>query len=301
MRFQRLPLDKRAIIEVVLACDPSVAAANAGNPSALMAYRYTDSDPAQLDIPDDATLVRVRPLSKVERDNSAVKAGRMPQRGAQLYQEALQAASAAHAEAIQAANLSGVGAEGAFSVYSETLANRVDALPDADARSVMQFRAWDARRCAEVVRMGVLAVVRGVDESGVEDCIIAGPNGFPVEEFEAETSLYLATAQHAFISARADRFVEAGARLREAMAALDPEERERVAVAVAAGRLSDVPAAVVEALEERAAAERMHWIGATSGAALIEEMAAHVERVSSLGKGGRPCSSTQSGGATATM
>lgn len=299
MKLNRFPVDQRTIVEVVLAGDPSVAEANAGNP-ALMQYRHVNSDPTALVVPEDATLVRFRPLQKHDRDNAAVLAGRVSQTGARLYQEGLQKASAAHEAALKRATLAGGDLGDVLTTFDRTLAAFVDGLSDGDARAVHLFRAWEARRCAEIVRRSVVAVVLATDEAGNEDVIAAGAEGFPVAEFEAAASVYLAQQRIDLNRARAEALATAGqAQVRE-LSALTDAERLAVVAAVDEGRLGDVPAPILEAMEARDRAERMGWHGAFDGAALVEEMAAHVERVSSLGKGGRTSSSTRSGEATAT-
>jgi hypothetical protein len=299
MKLNRFPLDQRAIVEFVLAGDPSVAAANAGNVT-LMQYRHVNSDMSDLVVPEDATLVRFRPLQKHERDNAATLAGRVSQTGARLYQEGLQKAAAAHEAALKRATLAGGDPTEVLTTFDRTLAAFVDGLTDGDARAVHLFRAWEARRCAEIVRRAVVAVVLSTDEAGNEDVIASGPDGFPVAEFEAAVSVFLAQQRLDVNRHRAEALAQAGEAQRQALAALTDEERQAVVAAVDAGRLADVPADIREAMEARDRAERMGWHGAFDGAALIEEMAAHVERVSSLGKGGRTSSSTPSGGGMGT-
>lgn len=296
MRLTLVP-DRRQVVSIVLAADPSVAKANAHDPMALFRYRHSDSDADALVVPDDATLIRFRPIQDHDIKNAETMAGRVSQTGGRLYMAALTKASEAHTQALQAATLDGSAPP--LTVFDEVLAAELDKLDDGEHAAVVKFRTWQSRRALEIARRAVVAVVMGVDESGAEDVLPAGPQGFPVEAFAPAVDLDLARAQEAHTAERAQALTAAGQSLRTALEGLG-EGRGAVVEAIRARRWADVPDDVRAALEARGAADGMRWHGATKAAEIIEEIAEHVVRVSRLGKGGLTCSSTPSGAGTAS-
>ncbi|RTL21341.1 MAG: hypothetical protein EKK55_16370 [Rhodocyclaceae bacterium] len=292
-----LVTDRRQIVAVVLASDPSVAQANAADPMALFRYRHSDSDADALTVPDDATVVRFRPIQDHDIKNAETLAGRVSQVGGRLYMAALAKASEAHTRAVQTATLEGKAP--ALGVFDEVLAAEIDKLTDDEAAQVARFRAWQSRRAAEIVRRAVVEVVVGVDATGAEDLLRASPAGFPVEDFAAAVEIDLARGQEEITQRRLQALTDSGAALRVALEALG-DQRGAVVADVQAGRYDQVPEPVREALAARDAANAIAWHGATRAAEIIEEIADHVLRVSRLGKGGLTCSSTRSGAGTAT-
>lgn len=291
----RLLTDRKGLAEFVLAGDPVIAQANPGD--LLMAYRYQEGDPSLLEVPDDATLVRMRALTKTQIRNAEVEAGRPSEVGRRVYLEGIQAAQAAFQAEVKAAALEGrVPRAGVFDM---TFAQYADDLGAPEAMALRKFREWRQRRAREIMRAAVVAIV--LDYDGDQEVQLrAGDAGFPVEVFEGAADASIQRGQIEAVRARSVAIAEASQALRVAMADVADEDRAAVVAAVDAGRVADVPEPVLAALRAGEDARAMGWLGAGSGIDLVDEIADHVERLSLLGKGGRTFSSTPSGEGTGT-
>lgn len=293
----KLPLltSRDELAEFVLAGDPTIAKANGAE--LLMAYRYQDGDPDALEVPDDATLVRVQALSKIQIRNAEVKAGRPSEVGRRIYAAGIQVAQAAFQAEVKAAALAGRFADAG--VFDMVLAQHEDGLADEDAEKVRRFREWRQRRASEIARAAVVAIVIGYDGDG-ERLLETRDGSFPIEVFERAADVGLQRAQVEAVHARSVAIAKASQALREAMNGLADDVRAGIVEAIDAGRADDIPEPVMAALRASDEAKAMGWVGASSGAGLVDEIADHVERLSLLGKGGRTFSSTPSGEGTGT-
>ena len=163
-------------IQIPLAADPEIIEANEA--AAVAAYRFT-SDATDLDVPEGAALVTIRPLSRPVIRMAETSTGRRSHRGELVYSEAMRAA------------IAGDGADSDRLGIAGACADRYDALSGADAAAYDRHEAWLVRRAREICRRAIVAV-DGAD-------LPPHPGGYDVEALEAGIDAF-AVAEGADIS-----------------------------------------------------------------------------------------------------
>jgi len=154
-----LPFRVRSEVEPValpLACDPSVAAANAHQEELLDKLREGELDD-DLVVPADATLVTVRSLDRRTIDRVEREAGRI----SHLGQRVAHRLGEATAQARAAADEAGADDEAANEAADLAAARALDALTDEEHDAWQRQLAWTIRRQVLLVRYGVVRMTGG--------------------------------------------------------------------------------------------------------------------------------------------
>lgn len=153
-------------VEIVVACDPAVRAANPiGADGADPLERYAETlDLDSIVVPPDATRITLRVLRERDFNLGPKRAGRLPLRGQMLAlrrdrsMRGLARTSTASIDDL-------VDASVAF----------VEGLSDADYEALTAFEAWTARTHVEAARLGVVSI------SDWPDLAPSGA-GYPIED-----------------------------------------------------------------------------------------------------------------------